>query len=288
MLALSGDAEKLLGDVVMKVGEKIFLLELKATRKEVNEEWNKAPTDTRGLSQGEAEKTKRKVKHAHAWAVKLIRRYFGPTSNQSDREQIIQSMRGHHFAYWGSNVDAAPGAGQLMVEPYLAATAERHKELSVFCPAMRDAFFTATVDRPSNDSAETFQFSADWLTLESVGSRTGKLIEDCSGEGRSAYLSHDLGWSVEEAEAYVATLCKERVSEEINVVLMSSKGSFIAQAGSISDLRMLIGKGSKPTATSRLLKKNKREGTATVFRPALTFAHEPPPATGGRGPRTKP
>ena len=244
-LPLAGHAEKKLGDGVVALGDRFFLLEVKSVRNKIRSEW----------------KSDEKRKPKNAFTVLrdgLISRDPGHDTKKISelRSYLFQSLAGHMFAYWKPSDAGSPSAGNVAVEPYLLGISRlnglKHEVAPLPEPLDEPKLIRSTsfltkfstgislTQLDADDLRDIDYLKADPFSLGMLVSASARIIyadQDGAGERYEAW-SH-VGFDVSTLNTYVRSMCIGS-NPEVNIVLLSTGGLF-AHATTTRDLARFVG-----------------------------------------------
>lgn len=256
-LALSGNAEARLGDAAIKHGERLFLFEVKSTREQIDDEWRirtdkeqKVPNAQEDAAQkAVSTPSKRRLKAedgtklAFSFSKNLLEDCAPFTGNEKRWATLLASFQAHHFIYWhGKRLPNTPSPGHLVLQPYLAGIVSRSPALKALAESFSSKLMSAFAYPPLPEDEETSirflrrnALPLDWLN----GQRARAIIS--AGEHQPKHVWHHLGLELTEFQSYVMELCGGHDhDEEINVVVLSSQGSYMAHLTKVSELRTIF------------------------------------------------
>lgn len=280
-ISLDGNAESKMGDGVHQVGERFALLEIKPDQSFCQSEW----TGSKG------------PKRAYKKLMDLAAIDEVDDGLADSRNVLIQSTRGHFFAYWGEAEDAHGHLGQLFLQPYLlaaladlptGATLKPPGSCYSGCPSSRHAIFLTQSLTVGLTDGSIFHprwplSLADFFLPSAAARFCHKLPNDTSV--RSADLL-ELGLEVDELQTYVNFLCTERKSdgcekdvlgEELKIMLIGSRG-FVRHISNTTELMSVITayREHRLTPTPGLRPDFSQYPPVSVTKPKSTHGHGGP------------
>lgn len=235
-LALSGNAEKKMGDAAIRHDERLFLFELKSTDTCIEDEWK---------IQTLADGTTRERKSAHRWATALADRLISDQPDELSNKLFIQSLQAHHFVYWSPYLlPNVPTHGHLVFQPYFFGTFKKRNDMTWVRVKRRmsGTFDLATVRPPQvGDASGAIRYAVEKvLPLDAIHRRSGRLME-LTDPSSSTRAWRYLGLPFADFQHYVNELCGGlKQAEPINVVLLSDGGSFFAHLTSTDQLKTVF------------------------------------------------
>lgn len=227
---LAGNAESRLGDLAAHINDRFFLFEIKPQASNFSSEWK---MKKRG---GEEKRTK----HAYASVLKLVKKWHSNYNCQAALDDVIRSLRCHHFAYWhvGAPTDIH---NRLCLQPYLRAVIEG----SIASHGLNDVV-TKVADEMSLgysrkvDPQSAFPFGK--CKFASLGAaHHGHLGIAVFQPSSNFYLWLPLGLEMKDFSAYIGSLVANAPSkkEPLNSVAIST-GGWQRVLGTTDDLADLL------------------------------------------------
>lgn len=222
-IKMDGDTEKALGDVMLDVGERLYLLEVKASSNEIKTEWNKSREgEYKPKASFESLRLLMEAENANLGAYEAAYRL---------------SLACHHLVYWSDIVfDDSDTFGNIMVEPYiLACTSRDARGFGRRCDG-----FTYEV---AEDVGSEAMLVGSSVALSALRKQSACVIKrnaaDPDDEGVEVT---SLGADRAPFLAYLAFLLEHGGGGqgELNAVIYSDKGKFFRNIKSISDLRRTL------------------------------------------------
>lgn len=242
-ISLDGNAESKMGDAIHQFGERFALLEIKPDQSYCQSEWmgSKGP------------------KRAYKKLMDLAALDEVANGLSDTRKTLIQSTRGHFFAYWGQTDVDHSHMHQLFLQPYLLTAL---KALPTGKALKQPG--SCYSGRPSSQHAVTLEgsltvglesgnsFHPHWpLTLANFFSPPNAVRfchKDPSAQSVPVSSLLELGLDVDEMQAYVNFLCTEKKSdgcdrdileEDLKMMLIGSQG-FIRHITNTTELMNVI------------------------------------------------
>lgn len=213
---LAGNAESRLGDLAAAIGDRFFLFEIKPQSSKFSSEWKEK-------DRGGGVK---RPKHAYASILEMAKAWNGAPTATSAQDQVISSLRCHHFAYWEVGSAGALNE-QLCLQPYLRAVlnGSLHKHgLSNVIKALRgDLSLAYAPNGVLSDGSVAFRR----CQAATVGAAHQKHLGIVANQTLpSPHLWYPLGLDVSEFNTYVKTLlaASPAKSEPINTMAISTGG----------------------------------------------------------------
>lgn len=275
-LALTGKAEKWLGDAAIQHDERLFLFELKSRHSNFADEW--IPVT---LKNG----TTRPRKAAHRWAKRLASELIKGSfalPRSKERRMLVRSLRAHHFLYWSPTLKHGTSAsGHLMLQPYFLATLRQcdtipWRRLRRHWQGAFDLGYSLSLEPGDPQDAIRYGISKA-LPLDALYQQRGRLMELVDPTA-TTYTWQHLGLRLTEFQQYVRSLCsKLKTPAQINAVVMSSRGSFFAQLTSTDQLENIF---SAPLPGERIQTFYRRNPQATLPPMAHRFSPNHPSGPG--------
>lgn len=244
-LPMAGHAEKKLGDGVVALGDRFFLLEVKSVREKIPSEW----------------KSDEKRKPKNAFTVLrngLISRDPGHAIKKIAelRSYLFESLAGHMFAYWKPADAESPSSGNVVVEPYLLGISRLHGLQHEVAPLpkpldepklIRSASVLAKFSTgisltqlDADDQGSIDYLKADPFSLGMLVSASARIIyTDQDGAGAEYEAWSHVGFDVSTLNEYVKSMCIGS-NPEVNIVLLST-GGLCAHATTTHDLAKFVG-----------------------------------------------
>lgn len=242
-ISFAGSGEKLLGDGAVAIGDRYFLLEVKATVENIPSEWSVAKD--------------RKPKHAfRKIRNELATSKRGQNGSENDLMDIaFKSLSGHHVVYWEPTPGTIPQTGKIVVVPYLLAihsskglvpdlkpdlTAKEESRLAQCCEFM-NRFRLGVSFSPSqqNDKLPIEFIPVHAFTLDMLLSSSGRIIfSNQEGHGQPYSLWHHVGVDASTLKSYVDFM-RSGDDPEINCLVLSTNG-FLANTRNLSELYLLL------------------------------------------------
>lgn len=232
-VGLSGNAEYKLGDTMIQVGERLFLFEIKSKHTNIRDEWCK-------------EKTKLAYQKITELAGDFVARSTSPLSN-ADYLQLHQSLQCHHFVYWSPtarrNRKVVCASGDLYFTPYFLGIKDRCKKAiwRLIRQCWNEEFkLVLSHGRAPGDVANSIRYEAfAALPMDTIESHEACLVY--TTEAGDTHWDR-LGLPLPQFQSYVNQLCGGLdEDEDIEVVVMSSTGSYFAYLTKTSDLVAIFG-----------------------------------------------
>ncbi|OWQ78000.1 hypothetical protein CEE63_03040 [Stenotrophomonas maltophilia] len=242
-ISLDGNAESKMGDAIHQFGERFALLEIKPDQSYCQSEWmgSKGP------------------KRAYRKLMDLAARDEETKGLTDARQTLIQSTRGHFFAYWGETDGDQSHMHQLFIQPYL---------LSALKALPAGSYFTQTGScysgRPSSHHAVILEgsltvglqlgnnFHPGWPTALADFFSTAQAVRFCHKDPKALTVPSscllELGLEIDELQTYVNFLCTEKKSdgcerdvleEDLKMILIGSQG-FIRHITNTTELMNVI------------------------------------------------
>ncbi|UXA49295.1 hypothetical protein M0D44_01540 [Xanthomonas prunicola] len=224
-VGLSKYAEYKLGDYITEQDDRLLLIEVKATRDKINEEWSKP--------------TKNSFNMICDWL-----RNSSPTSsdktNIDNLRRIRQSAQCHHVVFYEAEpVGTQPPDANLMLMPYLLAVKSRCRTIPWKLMARKRAinFELGTVALSQHgDPIGSIRYRArESVWLDSLPGLRTRIIDSTSGAAHWDYL----GLPLDDFQEYVNAVCVN--SQPLSAIVMSQSGGFSAYFESTDELRSFVG-----------------------------------------------
>lgn len=258
-VGLSKDAEYKLGDYITEQDDRLLLIEVKATRDKINNEWSKP--------------TKNAFNQIYEWFRNSSPTDSGQTSLDNLR-RLRQSAQCHHFVFYEATpAGTQPPDANLMLMPYLLGLKTRCNTMPwKMMSRMRAIEFelgTVAVSQRGDPAGSIRYHVREAIWLDSLPGLRTRIIDSTAGTARWDYL----GLPLDEFQDYVEAVCG--ASEPLSVVVMSQSGSFSAYFTSTDDLRSIL--GPRVASTPELAAPN-RSGVEPQPTCAPGPEPEPPPA----------
>lgn len=242
-ISLAGSGEKLLGDGAVAIGDRFFLLEVKATDANIDSEW-KVPKDRNPKN------AFRKIRDELATSKK------GKDDLESELMKIaFKSFASHYFVYWEPIPNATPTTGNIVAMPYLLAmrsfgglerdlrpklTANEEIRLAQCKDFIKRFRLGASLSPAHQDEKQQIEYmEVHAFTLDMLLSSSARIIfSDQEGGGQRYSLWHHVGTDASTLKSYV-DLMRSDEDPEINCLVISTNG-FLAQSRRLSDLHSLL------------------------------------------------
>ncbi|NJC30094.1 hypothetical protein GGR79_001561 [Xanthomonas arboricola] len=213
---LAGNAESRLGDLAAAIGDRFFLFEIKPQSSKFSSEWKEKDRGG-GI---------RRPKHAYASVLDMAKAWNGDPTATSAENQVISSLRCHHFAYWEVG---SPGAldEQLCLQPYLRAVlnGSLHKHgLSGVVKALRGNLNLAYAPNGVLPDGSVAFHRCQAATVGAAHREHLGIVANQTAP--DPHIWYSLGLDLFEFNAYIKTLMEgsPTKSEAINTMAISTGG----------------------------------------------------------------
>lgn len=232
-LQLAGTSERPLGDGIVMMGERLFLLEVKSTREHFRFETQSIAKTLRPKA---AYKTLcsslDEITHYHQ---------SGHLLTDPVNKTLVQSLVAHHFAFWQEG-SRSPNS-QPLVCPYLIGLHEQglvaprctnsgEKILNQFDLAAS----TSDPDLADHESIECSLLDA--ANMDMIDTKVARIVAKSSAIDRDYDWQH-LGLELDAFQDYINTLCDGK-DIPLYAVIMSSAGSVFDIAGSTGAIQNIV------------------------------------------------
>ncbi|WP_131469999.1 hypothetical protein [Xanthomonas citri] len=221
-VALDGKPETKFGDSIFLNDEKLFLFEVKATEKQISDEWTKLDEDK-----------KPKPKNAYLRLSEHLR------VSGSVGEYVHDSISGHFFCYWSEHEVGGEVLGSLTAEPYLTAIARRSlRGIAELNSAASDIIKRYKMGLPISRlrESETGFETVDSISILHLITGFAVILESLKNGG--FYEWGNLGMTPSEFDKYLSFLSGGE-DELIRAVVLSSRGSFFRYVERTSELNSI-------------------------------------------------
>lgn len=285
-IQLGKTAEGFLGDLILEDDTRFFLLEVKASSAEIEEEWRNAIISGRESKPKKAISTLRaelaclnETPHEHA---------FG-----GDELRIWQSLRCHHFAYWQKADPAYPNhSDNICISPYLL-TAFRRGGIKPGADITNGlnllahydfAFDTAAPDESAR--GEVWAVPIDSATLDMMQMKKTHITCAPGSKDASVLSRMDLGLPISEFQSYVKFMCRNRNRSTRSLVMATGTCSHLLR--NTNDIETFV---SEIAALMEAPEAKAGTSAAKSLRQSAVFAapassHPPPSSTLRRTPKS--
>lgn len=224
-VGLSKYAEYKLGDYITEQDDRLLLIEVKATRDKINDEWSKP--------------TKNSFNRIYDWLCNSSPTNSDKTSIDNLR-RIRQSAQCHHFVFYEAEpAGTQPPDANLMLMPYLLGVKSRCRTMPWKLMTRKRAinFELGTVSLSQHgDPLSSIRYRArESIWLDSLPGLRTRIIDSTSGTAHWDYL----GLPLDDFQEYVNAVCV--TSEPLSAIVMSQSGGFSAYFASTDELRSFVG-----------------------------------------------
>lgn len=229
LVKLDGRAESHLGDIALAAGERLFIIEVKAGKAQVRDEWRR----------GKQFRPK-KVYSRLSDLVDHCNRHDPPISEDDLMDRLLMSsLNGHLVAYWGTfkNRETGMPESNILLVPYLQAMIDSLSETDV---PEADMITHMPI---SKAYAVRASHPPRVATPHDLGRSHCRLFyQDTNGQ--PILYKDPLGLSADAFQEYVDYLCRASgmltEGEPINAIVLSSQGTFFQVIGNIQDLATIL------------------------------------------------
>lgn len=257
-VGLSKHAEYKLGDYINEQDDRLLLIEVKATRDKINDEWN-APVKS---------------------AFSALSRWLTTVSDNNLR-LLKESAQCHHFVFYEDTPEnTTPPDANLLLMPYLTGMVTRStfiKRRLKRANRQLGLGLGTIVDSDPLDPPGSIRYrsrAAVWL--DSIPDFQTRLIDSTTGNHYWDYL----GLPLDVFQDYVNEVCA--TPSPLSAIVMSTSGSFFAYFTHTNDLKAIL--GPKPAPNLQLLIPRAPSGvtgsadaaSGVDSPPALALATPPP------------
>lgn len=247
-VSLAGKAEAKLGDGIVGIGDRLFILEVKSARDKISSEWKNS-------NLGVPKKN----------AFRILKNdliTLGEELEKSEHPEILESLfhsvAGHYFLYWANLPGKNLPHGELVVEPYLLAInhdggfepkpasekgsgdtnshqSAADKNLLCGIRAVAKRLKLGITKQHSPYETNLTYRASQILDLYAMYDGSAVVIESTkSADSESNYWS-PIGLMLDDFKAYVARLCGNK-HHQINVILTDVAGNIFAHITNTRDL----------------------------------------------------
>jgi hypothetical protein len=216
---LDGKTESRLGDLALKEDVRYFLIEVKAERAAIRDEWH---TNSASGEKLVLQRLRTIVDEANNASL------APQQSASTEHSKLIElSLRGHHFAFWEGQAlptDPSQIRGAIGVTPYLIGAAAERSLADGLAGLGLDRLPDAYVFRSTNPLAKTTK-EGPAAGLQAFFSEKTELARL---KGASAAEVFRLGLDKDEFKTYVDFLCADagQYGEPVHAIILSTAGFF--------------------------------------------------------------
>ncbi|BDU22933.1 hypothetical protein [Dyella sp. GSA-30] len=249
MIKLDGRAESALGDLGFAAGERLYLIEVKPTPKQFQDEWwRDGEINPKPLYSSLAKLTAK----LNAWGSEgpsgIVPNRTGQDahSNEAVRRYLPLSLRGHFLAFWseqtadGGDQAADRGSDYISVWPYITGMNTSVSLVHDSERLIRRLKFRIGIHTSLEGGMGTVPLPALW-----EASATVNMMFQKSEDVKSIEELGSLGLTPDEFKAYVQWLVEqasdgEQTDEPINAIVLSTEGTFFHWVGTTGDLARVL------------------------------------------------
>jgi hypothetical protein len=253
-VSLTGTGEKLLGDGAVAIGDRYFLLEVKATVENITSEWDVAKDRN-------PKNAFRKIRSELATSAK------GQDGLETDLMKIaFKSLAGHYFVYWEPIPGTKPATGKLVAMPYLLAmrafggldhglrpdlTDNEERRLAQCNDFVKRFRIGVSLSPSQQDEKLPIEYiEVHAFTLDMLLSSSARIIfSDQEGGGEPYSLWHHVGVDASTLKSYVDFM-RSSDDPEINCLILSTSG-FLAHSRNLSELYSLLTELEQQDSTAK-------------------------------------
>ncbi len=283
-IQLGKAAERFLGDLIIEDDTRFFLLEVKASSAEIDEEWMNAITKKRKPEPKKAISTLR---------AELARLNATTHDNSFGAEEfrIWQSLRCHHFAYWQKEDSAYPSLSEsVCISPYLWTVCQKggilpSEDIANGLRLLAHYDFAFDAAAPDESArGEVWAALIDSATLDMMQLKKTHIICKPGSKDSSGLTRMDLGLPINEFQSYVNFMCRNRNLETRSLVM--ANGACSQVLGNTKDIEAFVSEiaaamdtpaAKAGTNSAKSLRANAFLATAAMSHPPLssTFQRKP-------------
>lgn len=226
-IQLGKSAERFLGDLILEDDTRFFLLEVKASSAEIDEEWinkitkRRKPEPKKALSTLRAELARlNETSHEHA---------FG-----GDEVRLWQSLRCHHFAYWQGADPAYPiHSESVCISPYLWTAHQRGginpgADIANGLSLLNHYDFAFDAAAPDESArGEVWAAPIDSATLDMMQLRKTHITCAPGLRDTPELTRMDLGLPINQFQSYIKFMCRNKNLETRSLVMATGTCSHL-------------------------------------------------------------
>lgn len=241
LVKLDGRVESKLGDVVLKAGERFFIVEVKSNREYVKTEW------------------RRHGKYKPKWPLKRLAELVEYCSSNSGeieaREMLERSIRGHLVAYWTGVEDDGVVRGWVEARPYIIAcsmlrnfTERAHRIGMSMPPGIKSSIFYTNEKNPLYNYCPLKHLMEGQVQIK-LGANTYPSVFGLDREDFLKYINFLCGLSeVEKGFALPSDDDSDTEKQEkIHALVLTTHGSFFEVVASTNSVATLLDGIVRPT-----------------------------------------